>query len=511
MLKHPTYPLRRALTTLLLTVIAWLLLASCSSGLPTPASTSIPAQPTRTAAPAGLHGNRLPPATLVPSATSTGVAGKALAPADPSSVASPEATATVEQPEPSVTPSAPMPATSPTQFGIAGTVTPSPTILPENERVLLFNKVWNTVVEHYLYPDFHGVDWTKLRTEYEPKIKAAQSAEEYYGLISDMVEQLKDDHSSYLSPWDAEEEDNLISGNTHYVGVGILSRHEPDRVAITYVFPGSPAEKAGLKRRDVITAVNGAPFSDTAKEGSSIRGPEGSSVTLTVRSPEQPPRDVTLVRAPISGDLGPSGSRVGADNSIGYLVIPSFDTDNMDALVEDELGAMLDQEPPLKGLIIDLRGNGGGLLATMEHILGQFVTGRSGRYASKQGGHSMVTRKGSLYDRLKDVPVVILVDKGSESAAEMFTAAMRERGRAQVVGITSAGNTETVYPFDFSDGSRLWLAEEGFQLLDGTSLEGKGVVPDAEIKVDWTNYTEAHDPHILKAIELLKANKQHAR
>jgi C-terminal processing protease CtpA/Prc len=99
---------------------------------------------------------------------------------------------------------------------------------------------------------------------------------------------------------------------------------------------------------------------------------------------------------------------------------------------------------------------------------------------------------------------VVLVDEGSESASEMMTAALQYAGRAQVVGVPSAGNTETVFPYDFDDGSRLWLAEEGFQLPDGTTLEGTGVIPEEQIDVDWSEYPESDDPHILKAIELIE-------
>jgi C-terminal processing protease CtpA/Prc len=81
---------------------------------------------------------------------------------------------------------------------------------------------------------------------------------------------------------------------------------------------------------------------------------------------------------------------------------------------------------------------------------------------------------------------------------------MQDQERAKIVGSRSAGNTEIVYPHNFSDGSRLWLAQEGFKLPNGTSIEGRGVIPNAEIDLNWADYTERDDPHILKAIELLK-------
>jgi len=100
-------------------------------------------------------------------------------------------------------------------------------------------------------------------------------------------------------------------------------------------------------------------------------------------------------------------------------------------------------------------------------------------------------------------PLVILVDRGSQSYTEVFTAVLQAAGRARVVGVRTAGNTETIYPHDFDDKSRLWLAQEGFKLPSGVNLEGRGVNPDIKIDVDWTAFSEATDPQVLEALRLL--------
>lgn len=391
---------------------------------------------------------------------------------------------------------------------VPGTVSPTPTLQPVAQLRNVFEQVWSTVDRNYLYPDFNGADWDKLKTIYEPKALAAQSAIEYYDLIADMVDKLGDDHSHYESPWDAREEDDLVHGNASYAGIGVLSLYGKNDVTVVYVFPGSPAEKAGLKRRDVITSVDGKPLVDVDKGLNRIRGPIGTDVTLGVTSPGEPPRSITITRQQVTGKIFPSMTRLQADPSIAYLVIPSFDQDDMGDLVQGELAKLLSDGKPIKGIIIDLRGNGGGLLSAMEETLGEFITGKAGSYASRTSMHPLVPPPGPLYGQLKDIPLVILVDKGTVSAAEMFAGAMKGRGRAQIVGITSAGNTETIYPYNLPDGSRLWLAEEGFHMLDGSSLEGKGLVPDFEINVDWNSYSERNDPHILKAIELLQGESK---
>ena len=141
--------------------------------------------------------------------------------------------------------------------------TPTPTILPSAARDELFEQVWLTVNDNYLYDDFKGVDWEAVHDEFKPKALAAPSAPEFYLVLSEMVARLDDDHSYYISPWQAIEEDERINGEVNYVGIGILFNREKkgQEILVVYVIPGSPAEKAGLQRRDRITDVNGVPLS----------------------------------------------------------------------------------------------------------------------------------------------------------------------------------------------------------------------------------------------------------
>ena len=382
-------------------------------------------------------------------------------------------------------------------------LSPTVTVLPSLDRQQIFEEVWNTVDQNYLYPDFHGADWNALKEQYEPIALNAQSSDEFYGAITDMVAALDDGHSSYLSPAEAKEEDDLESGNADYVGVGILVSPEDKSLRIIYVFPGSPAEKAGLTRRDRITAVDGQPFVDPSKEDSRVRGPEGSIVRLSIVSPEQAERVVPIVRGRVTGAVVPSGSRLAADPSIGYVIIPNLWTDDMDVRVEDELNNLLAGSPDLKGLVIDMRGNGGGFRFILESLLGDFVSGQVGTFFDQRTSYPLTIDAKPLASRLNQLPVVLLVDKGTESYAEVMTAAIQEKGRARVVGVPSAGNTETIYQHRWRDGSRLWCAQEGFKLLDGTNLEGRGVIPDVTVNVDWTAFKDSDDPQILKALELL--------
>jgi C-terminal peptidase prc len=321
-----------------------------------------------------------------------------------------------------------------------------------------------------------------------------------------MIYELNDGHSRYESPTSAQEEDALDSGNADYVGVGIISSPNGNAQDVIYVFPNSPAEKAGLTRRDRIVAVDGTPFVDPAKESSRVRGPAGTTVVLSVVSPEQPERAVPIVRGRVGGAVVPSSKRLAGDPSLGYLIIPSLSTNDMDKRVEAELNQLISGAPALKGLIIDMRGNGGGFRTILESILGDFTSGQVGTFFSQTGSYPFTVEARPLAASLKDIPVVLLVDQGTESYAEVFSASLQETGRAKIVGVPSAGNTETIYAYDLDDGSRLWCAQEGFKLLDGTNLEGRGVIPDVTVNVNWTAFTEDDDPQILKAMDILASS-----
>ncbi|MGI8587471.1 MAG: S41 family peptidase [Chloroflexia bacterium] len=394
-----------------------------------------------------------------------------------------------------------VPVPTATVFGVSAS---TPTELSGESRARLFTTVWQTVKDHYLYPDFHGADWDSIRQTYETRAEAATNAPAYYAVLNDMIKQLKDNHSHYLAPWDARDEAADIQGNTSYAGIGVaVADDSANGQRIMYVFPGGGAAAAGLRRRDVMVGLNGQKFTDNAGWSSKIRGPVDTTVLLSVRSPGQAPRDVVVTRRHITGNIAPTGSRLTADPTIGYMVLPDLEAKGVPAEFEAQLRAML-AGGPLHGIVLDLRSNQGGLISVAQGVLSQFVTGQVGSFARRTGNTPLLVTKGALYDQLKTVPLVVLVDHQTKSAAEMLTGALQAAGRARVVGEPTAGTTEELFPFDFADGSRLWLAEAAFELPNGEKLEGHGVPLNAQVNVDWINYPERDDPQILKAIEHLR-------
>jgi C-terminal processing protease CtpA/Prc len=115
-----------------------------------------------------------------------------------------------------------------------------------------------------------------------------------------------------------------------------------------------------------------------------------------------------------------------------------------------------------------------------------------------------LTIRGSSGPDLRDLPLVVLIDRNTASYAEVLAAILQAEADAYVIGMPSSGNTETIYAYELADGARLWVAQEGFRLRNGTNLEGRGVQPDLLIDAEWARFSQANDPHILEALHYLR-------
>lgn len=371
---------------------------------------------------------------------------------------------------------------------------PSPTPLTPHGRTLLFEEVWHTVNDNYLYSDFRGLDWAKVHIEFASRVEAVQSNEELYELLGDMVGRLNDQHSRFLAPSDVVEENAINIGHETYVGIGIITSSTSDGALIQQVFPNSPAAQAGLRPRDRITAIDGIPFS----AGKDIRGLEGTQINLTVVRPGDNPRQVTVTRRAVQGRISPTVYRKG---DVGYISITTLWVNDM---TEQVSGALTDMvvEKPLRGLILDLRGNPGGWRDVLTGILSHFVRGEVGEFFDRNQVTPLIIRESSGPD-LRGLPLVVLIDENTASYAELLAGILQLEAGAYVIGVPSSGNTETIYAYELDGGARLWVAQEGFRLRNEVNLEGRGVQPDLLLDVDWTSYSQENDPQILEALRLL--------
>jgi len=394
-------------------------------------------------------------------------------------------------------------ATVPPSLTIASPISAPPTPqpvadLPIEERRLIFEEVWQTVNDEYLYVDFQGVDWAKLREVYAERIEGTQTREEFYATMVELVAELKDNHSRFVPPAAAQAEEISTSGRETRVGVGVVVQPKPDGAFIQVVFPESPAARAGLRPRDRIIAVDGRPY--VAADGD-LQGEEGSSVRLTVVRPGDKLRDVVVVRQEVRTHIVPYYRRFPGD--VGYISIPTLWANDMGEQVS---GALTDLVAAgrLRGVILDVRSNRGGWGEVLNDVLSHFVRGQVGVFFGRHYVRPLVIEPPAGPD-MRGVPLVVLIDGDTASYAEVLAGVLQREAGALVVGSPSAGNTETIYAHTLRDGSRLWLAQESFRLQDGTNLEGVGVTPDVPLDTDWTRFSEEDDPQLLEALRLLGA------
>ncbi len=293
------------------------------------------------------------------------------------------------------------------------------------------------------------------------------------------VASLNDPYSHYFDPSDYRSFED--QSNPHLSGIGIDVAPEPRGLNVVDVFAGSPAAKAGLKRGDLITHVGSTSLASRSAEFSSalIKGRAGTKVSLTVLSGAQV-RRVSLIRADITVPVA-SGTVVAYHaHKLGVVQLTSF-TDGSGS----ELRAQVDKvlQGGAKGLILDLRENGGGLLEEAVSVASIFIP--DGTIVSTDGRSQprqvYLARGGAISTK---IPLVVLVDRGTASSAEIVTAALQDRGRAKVVGTHTYGKGvfQEIQPLPNGGALDMTVGEyftpSGRNLGGGGVREGAGITPN---------------------------------
>jgi carboxyl-terminal processing protease len=430
-----------------------------------------------------------------------------------SSVLTTSSTPAPTQPPPSITTIPPTPdveTVASTPVVVAPTATILPTVLsaptdaapagppptPSALQARLLDEVWQTVNDNYLYRDFNGLDWNAVHAEYAQQVAAGLTDDQFYKAIYEMVQRLGDHHSTFFSPAQAKLMDEQFAGQYDYVGIGVLQTPEQDRklLSVVLVFPGSPAEQAGIQPHDNILAVDGqSVYDEQGNRLNLLRGPAGTTIQVTLQTPGQPPRLVTVTRQQVY--TSPSGQH------IGYLLIPTFNEGGISARVGQTIDEM-SANGPLDGLIIDNRHNTGGTSQEMLNTLSYFVSGPAGYFVNK-GAQETVSGAGIDIAGSQKIPLVALVGKNTVSFGEVFSGILKDLGRAYLIGEPTEGNVELLSIFNFSDSSRLWIATGTFRPLNHPDQiwEKVGVQPDLIIVSQWDQVTQEDDPVIQAALQ----------
>jgi len=401
------------------------------------------------------------------------------------------------------------PLPSNTDIGIV-TPTPTQTLVPVGEELQLdiLQSLWEAIDQNYLYPDFNGLDWDAIYTEYRQKVEAGLDTEDFYLAMDEMVYRLGDDHSIFLNPRQVEAEEVEYAGGHDYVGIGVWVQFVPEKETgvILLTFPGGPADKAGIKSRDSILSVEGVMLDD--EHGMALDlllGVEGTPVTLTVQTPGEEPRTITVPRGRITSALPAPYEllQTASGKRVGYIIIPTFSDSTIGEEVGEALTALSENEP-LDGLILDNRLNGGGWDTVMSQTLSYFTSGKVGYFVNRDEKEALEIDGNNIGGSM-DIPLVVLVGPDTVSFGEIFSGILKDQSRATIIGETTSGNVEILWGYNFDDGSRAWIAHDTFTPINHpeSDWEHEGIVVDIEIAAAWDEYTSQTDPAIQTALDYL--------
>lgn len=289
-----------------------------------------------------------------------------------------------------------------------------------------------------------------------------------------------DPYSAFLTPGQLADLYSQIEGN--FVGLGLELRPQEDVILVLRVIRGSPAEKAGIRPNDRIVAVDGQEVRAVSPERAAelLKGPEGTQVSLEIMSPGGERRLVSVVRTRVEVPSVTDVQVLDAESQIGYLRLLSFQRTTAQD-VESALRVL--QQQGVRSLIIDLRGNPGGLLGAAVETANLFLSG--GVIVSTQGRNTHENLVYTAQEAPKwTLPLVVLIDQESASAAEIFAGAIQEQGRGTIVGTPSygKGSIQGIFPLTITNaGLRLTTAR--FFSPKGRPYAGRGVIPDIRVQV----------------------------
>jgi carboxyl-terminal processing protease len=373
----------------------------------------------------------------------------------------------------------------------------------QEQQTETFETLWKHLEENYIYFESAEINWDTLHDQYLQRLESGLTPEEFGILMEELQAELPEGSLGYQSRAERIEADLGDASSYEGIGAFVGFSEEPEpHIVLLDVIEGSPAEKAGLKAHDSILAIDGSPI--LLEEGltavNRVRGPAGSSVTLSIQSPGQPARSVEVKR----GRLNSTG-RLEAFNitgrEYGYLLFPPV---SYEALEEDVLTSLqtFTTNRKLEGLILDLRITNSTRGWPLEAIYTMFFNGPMGEFYTRNGGQQVQVKGQDVFGSQK-VPLVLLVGENTSGTPEILAASLQMHKRAAVIGEKTLGEIEGATSFYLPDGSELLVQTTSFALPNGDEVGTEGVLPDILVKEGWDEVLPDDDPVLDKAIEYL--------
>lgn len=359
----------------------------------------------------------------------------------------------------------------------------------------LYDNVWRLINSKYVDQTNNEQDWGKWRHKYDTVIKNDEDA---YVAIETMVASLNDPYTKFLTPKEFQDETSSIKGSLK--GIGIQIGVQDGKLTVIAPIEDTPAEKAGLLAGDEIISIDGKSTKGITvdKAADQIRGEEGTQVTLVIKRKDQEPKSYTITRKEIEiksiSQKIPENIKMPKD--ISYIRLSSFISRN----AAKEFSDILTNASDKKAFIIDLRSNPGGLLSNAIYISDMFLNGgaivstvdRDGYKETTKANRGVVTSK----------PIVILVDKGSASASEIFSGAMKDNKRGVIIGTQSFGKGLVQEINKLPNNAGINITIQKYLTPNGTDIHKKGITPDIVVELTEEDIKNKNDVQLKKAIEV---------
>ena len=380
---------------------------------------------------------------------------------------------------------------------IVGFLSAPPTINPDSltdstqiKPQKLFERTWREIDSGFYDSSLNKQDWSYWKKHYKGKIKTDEDAQV---AIDTMIASLDDDYSKYLNKKEYAEQNSSIESKISGIGVNIMN--DAGKIIVFSVIDNTPAKEAGIKANDVIIKVDGKNVSgmNISEVATLVRGKEGSIVTLEIQR-----KNKKIIKSVRRKTIKIDSVKSSVKKDIGYIQISSF----IATSTPTEFITALEKTKDTKGLILDLRGNTGGLLANAIFVANMFVDkGTIVNIVSRNGKVEDIKAQNSSLTI--DKPVVVLVDGASASASEILSGALKDHHKAVLVGTRTFGKgmVQRIIPLPNSTGLNLTIAK--YLTPSGSDINKKGITPDYVVKYTESDFIAHRDPQREKAEKIL--------
>ena len=359
-----------------------------------------------------------------------------------------------------------------------------------------------------LYPSF-DLFWEAMDLLYRDFNGTLPTPEEAtYGAIRGIVGLLDDPNTSFLTPEEAAYFRGNLEGEFEGIGARVAWDEDADTLLITEPFENQPAWEAGIRRNDLILAVDGVSLvgSSVSDAVRLIRGPKGTSIVLTVQRADTPIFDVTVTRDLIAIPTIATDT-LGEQDDVAYIRLNSF-SENAGTLVREAVRNALQREP--RAIIFDLRGNSGGLVREAIKVSSVFLQDET-VLLERFNDDSVEVYETTDRALAPDIPLVVLVNAGSASASEIVAGALQDAGRGTLIGTITYGKGSVQLPHNLSDGSIMRVTIARWYTPKDRTIDGVGLTPDIAVELSDAELDAGEDPQLEAALEFLNEMPEASR